>query len=343
MWRHVHDIFTYVGATNVTWVWCVNVISSGTIPIAGLYPGDNYVDWISIDGYNRLANPWQDFSGVAAATLTELTSVALGKPIMIGETGCNQDTNHDKGRWFLNALTNYLPMTQPRIKAWVYFNSTNTSDGNDWRIPAPTNAAAGYQGGIASTYYDTNRYGAISSGPIQPLLDDATPTDTMPPFVSIVSPATNFVTANTTAKFIALASDKSGIAEVVFSLDGAPEQTNTSPPYQFSWNVPSVGNVNYTVGATAYDTVGNFAASTIQVVSLAANPPAATTILWSLSNGTNLVLRTDSQAGFSYVLQTATQLSPANWMPVQTNAGGLVAFTVPVNASTQEFFRIAVR
>ena len=24
-WRHVHDIFTSVGATNATWVWCPNV------------------------------------------------------------------------------------------------------------------------------------------------------------------------------------------------------------------------------------------------------------------------------------------------------------------------------
>ena len=24
-WRHVHDIFTAVGATNVSWVWCPNV------------------------------------------------------------------------------------------------------------------------------------------------------------------------------------------------------------------------------------------------------------------------------------------------------------------------------
>ncbi len=24
MWRHVHDVFTSVGATNVTWVWCPN-------------------------------------------------------------------------------------------------------------------------------------------------------------------------------------------------------------------------------------------------------------------------------------------------------------------------------
>ena len=30
-WRHVHDIFTAVGATNVTWVWCPNVDPNGTL------------------------------------------------------------------------------------------------------------------------------------------------------------------------------------------------------------------------------------------------------------------------------------------------------------------------
>jgi beta-mannanase len=29
MWRHVHDLFTGVGATNVTWVWCVNTVFFG--------------------------------------------------------------------------------------------------------------------------------------------------------------------------------------------------------------------------------------------------------------------------------------------------------------------------
>src|SRR5208282_1624819 len=186
MWQHVHDIFTSIGATNVTWVWCVNVVSGMPTPINQLYPGDNYVDWLALDGYNRLANPWQDFSAIAASTVTQLTNIAPGKPIMVAETGCNQTNNptETKARWFLNALTNYLP-SEPRIKAWVYFNSTNTTDGNDWRITVPTNAVAGYQQGIALSYYDTNQYGAISSSPIQPLLNDDTTPDTMPPFVSI--------------------------------------------------------------------------------------------------------------------------------------------------------------
>ncbi len=193
MWQHVHDLFTSVGATNVTWVWCVNTVYSGSPAINTLYPGDNCVDWLALDGYNRLANPWQDFSTIAAGTVNQLTNLAPGKPIMVAETGCNQTNNptETKAQWFLNALTNYLPVVQPRIKAWVYFNSTNTSDGNDWRITVPASAVAGYQQGIALSDYASNQYGGISSSPIQPLLNDDTTTDTMAPFVSIVSPATD--------------------------------------------------------------------------------------------------------------------------------------------------------
>jgi beta-mannanase len=344
MWRHVHDIFTGVGATNVTWVWCVNFVSPSFAPIDQLYPGDNYVDWISVDGYNRLANAWQDYSVLAAPTVAQLTNLVPGKPIMVAETGCNQNTNHDKGQWFLNALTNYLPAAQPRIKAWVYFNSTNTSDGNEWRITVPTNAVGGYQKGIALPYYAANQYGAISSSPIQPLLNDATMTDRMAPFISIVSPATDVVTNGALVKFLAVASDKSGISRVVFSVNGVAQQTNNSPPYQFSWTVPVAGGVTYNVAATAYDNAGNSAVSTIQGISpVALKTAAAPKILAPTWNETNLTLQTSSQAGFNYVLQATPQLAPANWTATQTNpGGGLVTFTIPIT-STQQFFRICVQ
>jgi autotransporter-associated beta strand protein len=278
-WQHVHDLFLAAGTTNVTWVWCVNVVSGMPTPINELYPGDNYVDWIALDGYNRLANPWQDFSTLAASTVTQLTNIAPGKPVMVAETGCNQNPTYNKAQWFLNALTNYLPTVQPRIKAWVYFNGTN-SDGNDWQITSPASAVTGYQQGIGLSYYDTNQYGSISTSPIQPLLNDVTTTDTMAPFVSIVSPATDQVTNGTVVNFIALASDKSGVSNVVFSVNGVAQQTDNSAPYQFSWNVPYQGVMTYTVTATAYDNAGNGAVSTIQVVS---QGPAITKILQTIS------------------------------------------------------------
>jgi beta-mannanase len=342
MWRHVHDLFNGVGAMNVTWVWCVNTVFSTSTPIEQLYPGDNYVDWISVDGYNRLANSWQDFSALAAATITQLTNIAPGKPVMVAETGCNQNTNYDKAQWFRNALTNYLPSVQPRIKAWVYFNSTNTSDGNEWRIKVPTNAENGYREGIELAYYAANQYGSISNSPIQPLINDATAEDTMGPFVSIVSPATYQVTNGTVVKFLALASDKSGISKVVYAVNGEAEQTNISAPYEFLWTVPVQATQAYTITATAYDKAGNSAPSTVYMVSqgLAVRP----SILPPSWDGANLRLQVTSQSGFSYVLQATPQLGPADWTPIETNAGGgLLSFTIPTNARTQQFFRISVQ
>jgi len=64
-WRHVHDIFTSVGVTNVTWVWCPNVEYTGSTSLASLYPGDSYVDWVGISVYGRLypRTPVSPFAG----------------------------------------------------------------------------------------------------------------------------------------------------------------------------------------------------------------------------------------------------------------------------------------
>jgi beta-mannanase len=51
-WQHVRDIFTAAGATNVKWIWAPNVLYSGSTALAGLYPGDSYVDVVGVDGYN---------------------------------------------------------------------------------------------------------------------------------------------------------------------------------------------------------------------------------------------------------------------------------------------------
>src|SRR4029078_8442886 len=64
-WRHVHDIFTSLGATNATWVWCPNVTGTSTTARSARYPGDSYVDWACLDGYNSAGdagNQWQSFA-----------------------------------------------------------------------------------------------------------------------------------------------------------------------------------------------------------------------------------------------------------------------------------------
>ena len=54
--RHVHDIFTSVGATNATWTWCPNVDPEGKFQnLALLYPGNEYVDGRASTGTTEAA------------------------------------------------------------------------------------------------------------------------------------------------------------------------------------------------------------------------------------------------------------------------------------------------
>jgi endoglucanase len=62
-YKHIHDLFTAAGATNVIWAWCPNVTdTNGTNKTTmDYYPGDAYVDWTGVDGYNWGGGDWQSF------------------------------------------------------------------------------------------------------------------------------------------------------------------------------------------------------------------------------------------------------------------------------------------
>lgn len=67
--RHVVDIFRQEGAANVKWDFNVNASSVGQgASYLGHYPGDDYVDIISIDGYNwgttQSWSSWQSFDQI---------------------------------------------------------------------------------------------------------------------------------------------------------------------------------------------------------------------------------------------------------------------------------------
>jgi beta-mannanase len=90
-WQHVHTIFQNVGATNVNWVWCVNV---GIFPLSEWYPGDSYVDWVAADGYNwggnaSFGHTWQSFQSVFNSTITQLAALT-SKPIAITEVASDE-------------------------------------------------------------------------------------------------------------------------------------------------------------------------------------------------------------------------------------------------------------
>ncbi len=168
-WRHVHDIFTAAGATNVSWVWCPNVDPTNKLQssVASDYPGDEYVDWTGLDGYNwgPAKGGWTSFNHLYSATYHAIAdTVAPSKPMMIGEIGSTEQGG-SKASWISEALT-AIPSEYPKIRGLLWFDSFD--DGMDWPIETSGSASSAFAGGIQNPAYRTNSYADLGAGPIQP-------------------------------------------------------------------------------------------------------------------------------------------------------------------------------
>jgi beta-mannanase len=169
-WRHVHDIFTAVGAANVSWVWCPNVEFGGKTSLASVYPGDEYDDWTGLDGYNWGTNPskpdkWKTFDQVYRTSYQNITgSIAPGKPMMIGEVASSEYGGSMAG-WIREMLSE-LPVVYPRVHALVWFDKYDSS--MDWPIETSSSAIAAFAEGIGSGAYRTNVFAGLSATEIQP-------------------------------------------------------------------------------------------------------------------------------------------------------------------------------
>lgn len=165
-WRHVHGIFRSVGATNVKWVWCANVVDGmNTVPLSNWYPGDAYVDVLCMDGYNWGTNPakngtWKSFSQVFAMTYGELTKLS-SLPIIIGETA-SSEYGGSKAAWITDALKVALPQKFPRVIGVLWFNWNNAK--MDWVIETSSSAQSAFASAIASSYYLAGPYSITASG-----------------------------------------------------------------------------------------------------------------------------------------------------------------------------------
>jgi hypothetical protein len=166
-WRHFHDLAEAQGATNITWVWCPNEVFTGSTPLNQLYPGDAYVDWTCMDGYNFGTNEikpetWRSFASIFSATYSELLSLAPTKPIMIGETA-STEVGGAKASWITDALLTQLPNAFPKVKAVVWFNKNEPAGSKrwDWQIESSASSQTAFANGIAPAYYAGNTFGNL--------------------------------------------------------------------------------------------------------------------------------------------------------------------------------------
>ena len=131
-YRHVHDRFAAAGASNVRWVWSMNIVDGMPTPLNQLYPGDAYVDSVGVDGYNGgTDNPgmggWHTPSQVFSNTLVQVAQIAGSKPVYLAETG-SAVGGGDKAGWVRDLFT-YLKSTPVTGVDWFEFGGYP-----DWRL-----------------------------------------------------------------------------------------------------------------------------------------------------------------------------------------------------------------
>lgn len=172
-WRHVHDIFTGLGVTNVTWVWSPNVEYGGSTPLGELYPGSDYVDWIGMDGYNWSTvggHQWQSFSQVFQHTYLDILGMNLNKPLMVAETA-SAEIGGNKAAWITDAYTVQIPQFFPAIKAVIWFDENKETD---WRVESSPASQKAFAKAIASSIYASNQFATRNSLIIRSLIGNNT-------------------------------------------------------------------------------------------------------------------------------------------------------------------------
>jgi len=146
--RHIVDIFREESVENVKWVWSINSSNVGAnTTFTGTYPGDDYVDYISIDGYNwgdiKCWSRWKSFSEVFKKSYNALAGI--NKPMFIAETSCTE-SGGNKAEWIAD-MFRVIPEEFPRIFAVMWFSQTKSFEA-DWALDTSNAAVDAWKSGI---------------------------------------------------------------------------------------------------------------------------------------------------------------------------------------------------
>ncbi len=142
-WRYVYNYFEKAGVNQyIEWVWCANNVDVDDVrDITQYYPGDAYVDWTSLDGYNWGSNfsfsRWKSFDETFSAPYNKLIDNYPTKPIILaevasteptdlprpswGQDGNDSDRGESKEAWVNNMFTR-IEEAYPAIRAVSWFN-----------------------------------------------------------------------------------------------------------------------------------------------------------------------------------------------------------------------------
>lgn len=162
-YRRIVTIFNEEKATNVSWVWAPNVQAPGgpqRYTYAELYPGDPYVTYMGMDGYNwgtTNGGTWQSFEQVFRYSYD--AQVALSsKPILLMEVGSAEEGG-SKPQWIRDMFAGFKNF--PQIAGFTWFNRKRE---RDWRIHSSEDSKTAFREAAAAFFAPPNTGGGLTNG-----------------------------------------------------------------------------------------------------------------------------------------------------------------------------------
>lgn len=180
-YRKIHDTFAAAGADNVIWIWCAN---TNSVPneawnvAMNAYPGDEYVDWVGIDGYNFSGN--ESFKNLFIKSYNKFVT-EIDKPIMIAEFATGGQG--DKKALWVKAMAEDLEKYFPAIRAINWFDINKEMD---WRLIVDEKTLQASKDAFSSKYflsdsstftYITENYASIMPSEMLTLIEEAAPAE----------------------------------------------------------------------------------------------------------------------------------------------------------------------
>lgn len=122
-WRHIVNRFKANSVTNVDWVWTPNADPFQMTPsYASMYPGNEYVTYFGLDGYNFSTTNgpyWMSFDQVFRTSYDQLQAIA-NKDVYLMEVG-SVEVGGDKAAW-IKDMFEKLESDYARIKGITWWN-----------------------------------------------------------------------------------------------------------------------------------------------------------------------------------------------------------------------------
>ena len=168
MWRRVHNAFDAlgVGPAQLQWIWSVNNEDVGGFPAEAFFPGDAFVDWIAVDGYNWGASQtwssWRSPAEVLGPMVGRLRAISA-RPLALTETASTTVTASGsslaaKSKWATDLFA-YAGAAQARMVVWF-----NQDKETDWAVFGGAKGDSVFKFGRTS-YRTYSAYRAAVMGP----------------------------------------------------------------------------------------------------------------------------------------------------------------------------------